>query len=464
MSLMIFMAANLVATPALQSSPASTPCLSSRSWWLPAVLTSMSPRQTQANAPATQPPSETAATDQASSATSVPDVPSASVILDDASKPVSGTIEPPLDVVEANPDNWLNIAPQDEWLNFIRDPLRELDERHGLSISGAYTMLFQHSMGPNAHSAGAGDFDLFVRWTPLGRGTPDTGSFYMATEFRHDIGAIPPSELGSEIGTLLGTTDGFSDRGWSIKDAYWAQRLFDDHFRFGIGRVDSENLVGNHNLQSANTSFLNKAFSVNPTMAFPGSGFGAAAAVRLGETFYVSGGATNAYGNTTTNDLDELDEGRFFKFAEAGVTPNISNWGEGRYRVAIWHMDSRSLTDQPSDSGISLIADQKIGERLSIFARYGYSEADLTGVRHSAQAGAAIQGLIGSANDLTGLAMGWSEPEADLSDEKVVEVFHRLQLTGRTQVTVGAQLIIDPSNAPDVDALGVFSARLRVAF
>lgn len=51
-----------------------------------------------------------------------------------------------------------------------------------------------------------------------------------------------------------------------------------------------------------------------------------------------------------------------------------------------------------------------------------------------------------------------------LPDEKVLEVFHRMQLTGRTQFTVGMQLIIDPSHAPGVSALGVFSARLRVTF
>jgi len=393
------------------------------------------------------------------------DVPPPSVVLDDPGKPVSGEIEPPLDVIERDPSNWLGIPPEEEWLNFIRDPLKDLDDRYGLSISGAYTMLFQQSVGPDAHGAGAGDFDLFTRWTPLGRGTPDTGSFYVATEYRHKIGARPPSELGGEIGTLLGTTDGFSARGWSVKDAYWAQRLFEDHLRFGIGRVDSENLVGNHNLQSANTSFLNKAFSVNPTMAFPGSGFGAAAAVRPLDWLYFSAGAANAYGNTTTIEWDTLvDEWRLFKFVEVGVTPDINNMGEGRYRIAFWHMDSRSLIDAPSDGGFTIIGDQKVGEHLSLFARYGFSDGDVTGIRQAVQVGGAYQGLFGSDSDLTGLAVGWADPEADLRDEKVLEVFHRMQLTGRTQLTFGAQLILDPSNAPDVDALGVLSARFRVSF
>lgn len=384
--------------------------------------------------------------------------------LDDKDATPPGALEPPLDLIERDPSNWLGIPPDRELLNLIRDPLKELDRRYGVLVTGAYTMLFQQSIGPNATNASAGDFDLTGRWTFLGRGTKDVGSIYVAGEYRHRIGDIPPSALGPELGTLLGTTNGFSDRGWAVKDAYYAQRLFDDHVRFGFGRVDPENLVGAHDLQSANTSFLNKAFSTNPTIAFPGSGFGAAATVRPVDWFYLSGGATNAYGNTTQITIDDLDEWRFFKFAEIGFTPSIEGVGIGKYRVSLWHLDSRALTGQPGDGGVSFIADQKIGEDLSLFARYGYSDADLTNVRHSVQVGGAYEGLFGSTSDLTGLAFAWSQPKAALRDEQVVEVFHRAQLTGRVQFTVGMQLIMQPSNAPDLDELGIFSARLRVTF
>lgn len=386
-------------------------------------------------------------------------------LLDDIGEPPPGAIEPPLEVIERDPSNWFGIPPEKEWLNIIRDPLKKLNEEHGLLFAGAYTILFQQSIGPDAHSAASGDFDLTGRWTIFGRGTPDIGSIYVAGEYRHKIGNIPPSALGSEIGTLLGTTDGFSDRGWSVKDLYYAQRLFNDRFRFGLGRVDSENLVGAHELQSANTSFMNKAFSVNPTMAFPGSGMGGAASVRPIEWMYVAAGGANAYGNTTTSEIDSFfDEFRLFKWVEAGVTPKIEGLGKGKYRVAVWHMDSRSDEDQPSDEGFTIIFDQEVGEQLSLFLRYGYAEADLTGVQQSVQGGAGVEGLIGSSSDLTGVALAWSEPETDgLPDEKTLEVFHRLQLTGRTQLTFGAQLIVDPSNS-DEDALGVFSARFRLTF
>ena len=40
--------------------------------------------------------------------------------------------------------------------------------------------------------------------------------------------------------------------------------------------------------------------------------------------------------------------------------------------------------------------------------------------------------------------------------------FHRFQVTEYTQLSDGAQAIIDPSNAPEKDVVGVFSVRLRI--
>ena len=385
--------------------------------------------------------------------------------VDDISIPAPGDLGLNVDAVQRDPSNWFGIPPDKEWLNFVRDPLKKLDKEYGLSITGAYTVLFQQSAGPNAHGAGAGDFDLVGRWTPIGRGTKDTGSFYVATEYRHNIGNLTPAELGPEIGTLLGTANGFNDRGWAVKDAYYVQRLFEDKFRIGLGRIDPENIFANLKLQSSNTSFLNKAFSTNPAVAFPGIGGGAAAMIKPVDWLYVGGGATNAYGNTTTFEDDLLfEEGRFFKFGEVGFVPKIEGWGEGRYRIAPWHFDSRSLTNKPADEGISLLADQEIGKDVSVFARYGYSDATLTNVRHLIEGGVGWQGLFGSTADLTGLAAAYAEPRGGGQAEKVVEVFHRAQLTGRIQLTLGAQVILDPSNAPTTDVLGVFSLRVRLSF
>ena len=350
---------------------------------------------------------------------------------------------------------------------YLRKQSEELYEKTGLKLGLAYTMLFQQaSGGPGDRSAGGGDLDLLASWTAIGRGTKDTGTVYFAAEYRNQIGSQPPSALGGEIGSLTGTTNGFSERPMVVKEVYWKQALFDGRFVWGLGRVDPENLFGGHKLQSQNLYFLNQAFSTNPTVPYPGSGFAIAAAYKPVDWFYVGGGIDNANGSTTSITIDEFfDEAEFLTFAEAGYTPTIEDLGKGRYRISLWHIDAREKAGTPSDQGISLIADQELGKRTTAFARYAWADEGLRSVRQLVEGGIVRNGLLGGADDQTGFAAAWLQPsEEDLRDQYVLEVYQRFQVTAQTQLTFDAQLILDPSDAPDDDAVGVFSVRLRFAF
>lgn len=387
----------------------------------------------------------------------------------DSSAPPATEVEPPPSLSPTDP---LPPTGVEEELRLIRPGVAlkrrfdQLAEETNLRIGLAYTVLFQQaSGGPGDRSAGGGDLDLLAKWTAIGAGTKDTGVLAFAAEYRNQIGDQPPSALGGQIGTLLGTTNGFGERPLVVKEFYWDQRLFEDHFRFAVGRIDPENLFGGHRLQSANLYFLNKAFSTNPTVAYPGPGFAAAAEVKPVAWLYARGGITDANGTATTSNFQGFfRDHEYLIFGEAGITPTIEGLGTGRYRLAFWHIDSRTDAGKPSDEGISIAFDQDIGELLTAFLRYGHSEGDVTGVLNSVQGGVGIKGVLGKENML-GLAGAWSEPTADgKRDEKTLEVFQRFQLTETVQFTIGAQAIFDPSNAPNDDVLGVFSARVRFSF
>ena len=45
-----------------------------------------------------------------------------------------------------------------------------------------------------------------------------------------------------------------------------------------------------------------------------------------------------------------------------------------------------------------------------------------------------------------------------------MELFQRLQVSRFIQLSAGAQAIFDPGNNPNEDLIGVFYARLRIAF
>lgn len=348
----------------------------------------------------------------------------------------------------------------------IKRRFDELAARTNLRIGIANTWLFQQATGgPGRRSAGGGDLDLLAKWTLVGAGTKDTGIAAFAAEYRYQIGDQPPSELGGQIGTLIPTTNGFSERPMVVKEAYWDQRLFEDRFRFAIGRIDPENLFAGHRLQSANNYFLYKAFSSNVTVAYPGPGLAAAAQLKPVSWFYIDGGITDANGKATTSNFEGFfEDHEFLTFGEMAVTPKLKDLGEGRYRVALWHIDAREDADKPADEGFTISFDQDLGDSVIAFTRYGHADGDVTGITDSVQAGAGVKHVLGQDN-LLGLAGAWSKPSDDAErDETALEIFQRFQVTETSQLTVGAEVIFDPSNAPDDDVVGVFSARLRIAF
>ncbi len=371
-----------------------------------------------------------------------------------------------LDEIYTTRAGMFKIPVVDDALDAVVKATLDLQDSTGLRIASAYTMVFQQATGgPGTRYGSSGDFDLFGDWTLIGRGTANSGRLVFGGEYRHRIGEQPASALRGEIGSLQSTISGFNDRGWSLRDLYWIQNLFDGKLRLGFGRADSSDFVGGHRLGNLNASFFNRAFASNTTTNFPGHGMTAGASFRPTNWFYITGGAANAYGVTTQSDLSDLDEGDFFSFGEVGFTPTIEGLGFGRYRAMAWHSDAREKDNVGSDRGFSIILEQDLGEIVQVFARYGYADKGLAGIRSSFETGVGVRGLLGDNDNMTGAAFAYSEPPPGNSrEEKIAEVFHRWQLTRYVQFSVSAQAIFDPSNAPDDDVLGVFSARLRLAF
>ncbi|TSA32972.1 MAG: hypothetical protein D4R65_08575 [Verrucomicrobiaceae bacterium] len=372
-----------------------------------------------------------------------------------------------LDEIYAPNDGYLDSYGVNRPLDLLIAPLDSLYEKTGLRIGVANTMLFMQPIGGQSSRYGAaGDLDLMSSWTLIGRGTKDTGRFVFTGEYRYQMGSQPPSRIGGQMGTIVAPTGTFNDRGWVIRDAYWIQRLFDARVRIIIGRADPSDYVGSHWLQNVNNSFINRNFSANPAVPFPGHGPMLGISLRPTDQFYITAGASNAYSNTIRAEFDTLfNEWDIFSFAEAGYTPTFKGLGEGRYAFGIWHMDARSKFSLPEDYGFTFIVDQNLTKNLQVFARYSYSDGTLTNVRQSGQIGLGLSGLLGRKDDLTGAAFALSVPRSEASrNETVLEVFHRFQVSQNTQLSVGLQLIANPGNAPDNDTAGVFYARLRASF
>jgi hypothetical protein len=379
--------------------------------------------------------------------------------------PTAGEAE--LQDVSAARQGYFAVPGVSDGFDFLLDQLDELHNSTGVRIGAAYTMLFQGlSGGPWDQYGGAGDFDLFTSWTAIGRGTENTGRFVFDLEDRHEIGSRTPNSLGGQIATLQPTANTFNDRGFVVRDVYYVQRLVEGQVRFLIGRADSTDYFGSTWMQSANNSFVNRMFSANPTIVAPGHGPAGGLSYRPNDyDFYISGGAANAYGTTTTSGFSSLEETTFFSWGEVGWTPTFETLGQGRYTFSGWHMGERENDDIPADWGVSLVADQQINETVQVFARWGYADGAVANIKNYVQGGAGFRGLMGEPNDMAGIAFSYAFPsDSSLEQEKVLEGFYRWQLTRFSQFSVGAQAIFDPGNGPDHDVVGAFWARLRVFF
>lgn len=350
---------------------------------------------------------------------------------------------------------------------FLAKKAEALAKATGLQLGLANTMLFMEPGGaPHARFGAAGDLDFLASWTLVGRGSENDGRLVASVEYRYTIGRQTPAVIGPQIGTLISVTSGFNDRGVVLRDFYWIQRLLDARLRILIGRADPSNLVGAHWLQNTNNSFVNRHFSANPAIPFPGHGPTLSVSVVPSDTFYLTAGVSNAHGQTNEIGAYALfRETDYFTFGEMGSTPTFDRLGAGRYAVALWHMDARGKPGLPADRGVTVIMDQRLGVNWQIFARYAYSDATLTNVRQLAQAGLGLRGVLGRPDDFSGAAVSVAIPRSKASrPETVVEIFHRWQMTRRVQFSLGTQVIFDPGNAPQTATAGVFYARVRNSF
>ena len=212
-----------------------------------------------------------------------------------------------LDEITALHPGYLSSLGIDRPFEYLTRALQTLDQSTGLRLGVAQTMLFLQPMGGQSDRYGAaGDTDLLSSWTLLGRKTADTGRLVTTVEYRYNMGSQPPSALGRQIGTLIPVTNGFNDRGWVVRDAYWIQRLFEAKLRILIGRGYASDFVGAYWMQNVNNSFVNRHFSANPSIPFPGHGPICGISLRPTDQCYITGGVSNAYGQATQNGFDTL--------------------------------------------------------------------------------------------------------------------------------------------------------------
>jgi hypothetical protein len=388
------------------------------------------------------------------------------IALDTAPAPAPESVDVELLDAASRPAGILKFGPV-SLIDPVFKQINQALDKYGLKLGLAYTAVYQAaSGGPGLRDAAGGDADLFGNWRFLGpKDGENNGYLYFAAENRHDLGTqIAPGALGGQIGSLWGTTNGFTEHPLVVKELYWQQHFGGDRLILRAGKLDPENYYNSNYWQSDSKYFMNAAFSSFPVRAFPGQGLGMNLTAKLAEEWYISTGFQDAQGKKTLVGFDTFfGDFNLFGAFELGYTPTIEGLGPGTYRFTGWYRDGGESDGRPHDSGFTISIDQHVGENLIPFFRYGIGEGNINGIEQMVSAGVGWEGKILTGSDVAGIAAAWGQPsDGDLDDQYALEVFYRLQASPDNQITVGYQVIFDPTFDPHRDVVGVFELRWRI--
>lgn len=343
----------------------------------------------------------------------------------------------------------------------------ELDEKTGIRIGFAYTLLYQDandSLGPG--DAAAGDFDFFGRWKAFSTESGFVGQLGFHAQDRHGFTDITPSELSESIGSIWKTTRAFNELSFRVDELWWDQKLPNDRVAFRIGTINSKNFFDQHRFKGQNLFFLSTPFSDSPTIAFPQRGFGLIARLSASEEFHITLGVSDANGSNRALDASTFfTEEEFFTAVDVLYTPVGEDQKQDRYSVTLWWIDERVGAGIPGGHGFSAVIEHEISTNVVPFLRYGYGTGAEIVIEHMISGGIGFIEPFGQKNDTLGIGAAWARPtDGTLRDQYGGEAFYRVQLTPVLSVTPGFQLIVNPSLNPTDDVIVLFEFRARIEF
>jgi porin len=327
--------------------------------------------------------------------------------------------------------------------------------------------------GAQSDKAAAGNLRLYGAWDLLGRGAENTGALVWKIESRHNYSSSPtPAQTWAAVDLgyvgLIGPP--FNDDGFRIQNFYWRQRFDGGRYSLVAGTIDVTDFLDVYGLASPWLHFSNFAFSTgSATIDTPNDGgFGFGFGAMLTDEIYFLASWQDANG-----DPEEPWEsvGNFFSDNEYFVSAELG-WTKGQgyiyvdnYHVTVWHKDKRSDAGKPSGWGVNFSFSRFVDEKWAPFLRGGWSDDGDSLLQKSFSAGLGYR--LRNDRDLVGFGFNWGEPNenqgAGTDSQYASELFYRLQVGKRMQLTADLQYIKDPAASTE-SSIWVTGARARVAF
>ena len=347
-----------------------------------------------------------------------------------------------------------------------------LKERTGLSFSLDYTSIY---FGSNAEigegRAGSGIFRFYGAWDLVGKKSGNTGALVYKLEHRHKYTAIPVSGLGLDMGFVGMIGPPYNDSGYRTQNLYWRQRFAKGRATFVAGFLDVTDFFDVYGLASPWMHFTNFNFSTGvAAVNVPNDGYlGAAVGGWLAKNVYAIVGFADQNGDpgNVFNGFETLfNTGEIFKHLEIGITSAKDFMLLDNMHVTLWHRDATSATGDPSGWGVVLSGTKYIDEKLMPFFRFAYTQDAGSFLQTALAAGIGYQPVRGSHLFSAGYSYGVVNETTfaeGLSNQHLIEVFYRLQLSSRIAITPDVLFIINPALNDQQSSLFVWGFRGRLS-
>jgi carbohydrate-selective porin OprB len=373
---------------------------------------------------------------------------------------------------------------------------KDLYDTTGVKLAASYQALFQDSSIGRSDLTllGAGENDVAAagwlllegKWEAINSGKDWQGGITAAFDYRHGFGsAAEPPFFQLNNGSLWATDTAFVDVGSWLPVLYWEQWAEKDRFVTRVGLQSVTQIYDFFRFKDGRSSFTGSPFT-NPVSAMPTPAPGLGASFEWWPVekspLYVVGTVNdmNAIPGEWTAD-DAFRASQFFYGIEVGY-----NWGKfptnfDHLHLNVFYADERDATEPvfPNAAGGGFkIAGSKQWDSVVAFGSYTYNEAEggglgITVLQHSANIGAAYMNPFGVRGEI---AVGgtWGRPTQnfdsglavfnDRGDQYGLETYWKLLLLPELWVTPGAQVIFDPSFAPDESVLAIAQIKFRMVF
>lgn len=350
-------------------------------------------------------------------------------------------------------------------LNTYLDRKARWTSKSGFSWLIEVAPIFQKHIDSGGGSNANNETNLIAQWSIVDPQDSGRGSIIAWYQFADTWGNRTTSDLMEIMGVLSppngGDTAPASSRDLTQHFA-WEQKFVGDRLRVQVGKLTTRVLFNlNRYAVSDREDFFTPMIVNNPVAHYTARvGFGTFVEYKQ-PGWYLSGMVRDADADLSKRfvDFDSLSTGNWEYVAEAALTPgDVAGLGQGVYRVTVSRSDRTETVD--STSSVSFSFDQDLGERYGAFFRLAMSDDTFRAFERRMSAGVQVKKPFGFANDRIGAAAWWGDPsDSALRSETGIDLFWKFQIARFMEVSLGAQVVLDP--ALDEDRSRATTAALR---